>query len=791
MAWLGLVKRALGRPLGELAAFGGATAAVTADLQRAEVGSAAPGWKAPEKPPTTTAPAAPAAKAPAPGAMVTSSLAEGAPAPGSPAGSAGAGGEGRGEGGGKEEEAEAAAVTPSSRCYECGKKSKLRCSKCKQVKYCSTECQRAHWAVHRKECVGPRGKAPKGGGGAAANGAASGAERTPPAEKAAAATPDEPPEEAPQPEHVLCPYDVLRALAGGRTLTVPTGLRNVGNTCFANAALQCLAYTPAFLGYLRSEAHRRSCVKPAGSWCALCEIQDTFLNYVEADGGAISPRSFLRGIQKIGKHFTYGYQEDSHDFVLQVLDAVQVILLEEYGGEEHLPARTQESSLVWHIFGGYTRNQVVCTECDHVSKTFDGHLSLELQLPRGVDSLEEALQAYVEEETLDGDNKYHCDRCQGKVVGQKSMKIEVAPNVLQIALKRYSMGYFSSPLGSKLKKRVSFDTVLDLAPCMAKGCVDGRPTTYKLYAIIVHIGGMGGGHYISYVKNDVGRWFCCDDSTVSKVDEGEVLAQSAYMLFYRRDTLRVAPVPTGKGEAPVQVAGPLTAGANGRHPGTAPPEDIAGALHEFLDEGFSLRAAFDNEAEEEASTSQAPGPPATANGHAHPNGHGGPAVNGDRLHGNGLATGLAKGHAGPPATPEFFVKLREEEEAEATDTLILCVKLPGVEGAGDCRVHSSAGPLTVSVDSRYELQLGEPYSNFEQRRVVFVKKKSTLKIELVVPKGFTPTPSHLSAEAQASRTKKGLSAKANGKALTPSKTKGGKGAKAQKAYNAVKVKVKA
>ena len=688
-----------------------------------------------------------------------------------------------------QEEAEAAAVTPTTRCYVCGKKSKFRCSKCKQVKYCSRECQRAHWAVHRKECGKARPAAPKGGGGPAANGGASGAERARPAEKAAAATPDEPREEAPQPEHVLCPYDDLRALAGGPTLTVPTGLRNVGNTCFANAALQCLAYTPAFLGYLRSEAHRRSCVKPAGSWCALCEIQDTFLNYVGADGGAISPRSFLRRIQKIGKHFTYGYQEDSHDFVLQVLDAVQGILLQEYGGEEHLPARTQESSLVWHIFGGYSRNQVVCTECDHVSKTFDGHLSLELQLPRGVDSLEEALQAYVEEETLDGDNKYHCDRCQGKVVGQKSMKIEVAPNVLQIALKRYSMGYFSSPLGNKLKKRVSFDAVLDLAPCMAKGCVDGRPTTYKLYGIIVHIGGMGGGHYISYVKNDAGRWFCCDDSTVSKVDEGEVLAQSAYMLFYRRDTLRAAPVPTGKGEAPVRVAGPLAAGANGHHhPGAAAPEDTASALDGFLDEGFSLRAAFDNEAEEEASTSQAPGPPASANGHAHPNGHGGgPAVNGDRLHGNGHATGHANGHAGPPATPEFYVKLREEEAA-ATNTLNLLVKLPGVEGAGDCHVHSSAGPLTVSVDGRYELRLGEPYSNFEQRRVVFVKKKSTLKIELVVPKGFTPPVSHLSAKAQASGAKKGLSAKANGKALTPSKKKGGKAAKA---YNAVKVKVKA
>ena len=54
---------------------------------------------------------------------------------------------------------------------------------------------------------------------------------------------------------------------------------------------------------------------------------------------------------------------------------------------------------------------------------------------------------------------------------------------------------------------------------------------------------------------------------------------------------------------------------------------------------------------------------------------------------------------GPPMTPEFYVKLREEEAA-ATNTLLLFVKLPGVEGAGDCHVHSSAGPLTVSVDGR-------------------------------------------------------------------------------------------
>ena len=51
-------------------------------------------------------------------------------------------------------------------------------------------------------------------------------------------------------------------------------------------------------------------------------------------------------------------QEDAHDFFYQMLDAMHTISLKEAGGERRHDATTQETTLVYHTFGGYTRSQV-------------------------------------------------------------------------------------------------------------------------------------------------------------------------------------------------------------------------------------------------------------------------------------------------------------------------------------------------------------------------------------------------------------------------------------------------
>jgi ubiquitin carboxyl-terminal hydrolase 4/11/15 len=56
---------------------------------------------------------------------------------------------------------------------------------------------------------------------------------------------------------------------------------------------------------------------------------------------------------------------------------------------------------------------------------------------------------------------------------------------------------------------------------------------YELYAISNHFGGLGGGHYTAYAKNN-GKWFDFNDSSVRAVSESSICGSGAYILFYQR-----------------------------------------------------------------------------------------------------------------------------------------------------------------------------------------------------------------------------------------------------------------
>lgn len=54
---------------------------------------------------------------------------------------------------------------------------------------------------------------------------------------------------------------------------------------------------------------------------------------------------------------------------------------------------------------------------------------------------------------------------------------------------------------------------------------------YDLVAVVNHSGSMAQGHYTAFVR-ELGRWFRFDDTWVREVEEEEVLASEAYLLFY-------------------------------------------------------------------------------------------------------------------------------------------------------------------------------------------------------------------------------------------------------------------
>ena len=71
----------------------------------------------------------------------------------------------------------------------------------------------------------------------------------------------------------------------------------------------------------------------------------------------------------------------------------------------------------------------------------------------------------------------------------------------------------------------------DLDPNTPTPLSPRSPGWYDLSTVVVHVGKMDAGHYISYCRRD-DQWFKYDDNKVTLATEQQVLNAPAYLLFY-------------------------------------------------------------------------------------------------------------------------------------------------------------------------------------------------------------------------------------------------------------------
>uniref|UniRef100_A0A672M5B7 ubiquitinyl hydrolase 1 n=1 Tax=Sinocyclocheilus grahami TaxID=75366 RepID=A0A672M5B7_SINGR len=189
-------------------------------------------------------------------------------------------------------------------------------------------------------------------------------------------------------------------------------------------------------------------------------------------------------------------------------------------------------------------------------------------------TLEQCLNLFTKPEVLAPEEAWYCPKCQQHREASKQLLLWRLPNVLIIQLKRFSFRSFI--WRDKINDMVDFPVRnLDLSKfCIGhKGDIQ-QPPIYDLYAVINHYGGMIGGHYTAYARlpsdknsqrSDVG-WRLFDDSTVTTVEESQVVTRYAYVLFYRR---RNSPV-----ERPSHLLGPLGAESSAATGGAAMTSDM-------------------------------------------------------------------------------------------------------------------------------------------------------------------------------------------------------------------------
>ncbi|XP_060095352.1 ubiquitin carboxyl-terminal hydrolase 19 isoform X2 [Heteronotia binoei] len=167
-------------------------------------------------------------------------------------------------------------------------------------------------------------------------------------------------------------------------------------------------------------------------------------------------------------------------------------------------------------------------------------------------TLEQCLNLFTKPEVLAPEEAWYCPKCKQHREASKQLMLWRLPNVLIIQLKRFSFRSFI--WRDKINDMVDFPVKsLDLSKfCIGQKDEQQLPM-YDLYAVINHYGGMIGGHYTAYARlpsdknsqrSDVG-WRLFDDSTVTTVDESQVVTRYAYVLFYRRRNSPVERPPRG------------------------------------------------------------------------------------------------------------------------------------------------------------------------------------------------------------------------------------------------------
>ncbi|KAK1691356.1 ubiquitin carboxyl-terminal hydrolase [Colletotrichum godetiae] len=350
------------------------------------------------------------------------------------------------------------------------------------------------------------------------------------------------------------------------------GLRNLSNTCYLNSL-----FTQLFMntGFRRFMMNARVPVQ-SNTHGLLRETRKLFAFMQESSRKFIDPSLLVGSIKT--------YEETVIDVHNQMdVDEFYNLLFDRWEGQL---STAEDRKTLRSFYGGQLVQQVRSKECEHVSDRLEPFSAIQCDI-KGKSTLQDSLQAYVDGEIMEGDNKYKCSSCDRHVDAVKRACLKDIPDNLIFHLKRFDFN-LRTLMRSKINDYFSFPTKIDMRPYTV-GHLDspsepGEEDMFELVGVLVHAGTAESGHYYSYIRErptaaSSEAWFEFNDDVVTPWDPAKMeestfggtdgsletgiaydKTYSAYMLFYQRSSVLKAEQEKLQGQSisiPLKVEVPL------------------------------------------------------------------------------------------------------------------------------------------------------------------------------------------------------------------------------------------
>lgn len=313
------------------------------------------------------------------------------------------------------------------------------------------------------------------------------------------------------------------------------GIHNMGNTCYINSTIQCLACCEAFKRYIVNAS-------PSGTPEITGQLKEV-VNEITAPGGegAIIPRDLMKALyNKMGKLINMFEQNDINEFLTLLIDKVNEEVCRPMKKNDlrvapyrdtaydHQRMKMDQSWYNTHkkefsplkdMFYGQLISQILCSRCGKIHHNYEVFMNLMAPID-GSKTLDECIRKHLNEEEV---SSWKCDGCKGSPPSKKTIKLWRLPQVLTITLKR-----FTSSL-QKINDVVDIPLLLDMSPFM----IGPGECRYMLKAAAFHAGSFHGGHYFAMCSEGNGAWKVYDDESIHNTAEGaEKGLGNGYVFFY-------------------------------------------------------------------------------------------------------------------------------------------------------------------------------------------------------------------------------------------------------------------